>query len=98
MLLAALPLAAGGPPVAPKGFTLAPDHNIGDPTITGGAVLVAPQLLVHKTEACPGSGGDSCFPIVSKACLADDKCSAFAYSSSGTGVSCLPPTACCVRH
>ena len=75
---------SAGSPAAPKGFTLAPDHSIGDTTTAADTVLAAPQLLVTKKQACPVSGGDSCFPVASKACLDDDTCSAFAYSTGGT--------------
>ena len=82
-VLALLAQARAGP-VPPPGFTLAAEHCIGDPTIASDVALAAPQQLESKKQACPGSAGDSCFDGASKACLADDTCSAFAYLLRGT--------------
>jgi hypothetical protein len=68
----------GREPPPPPGFTFAASHCIGDSSTTSRTCLAAPQ----QTKLGRDCGGD-CFTVASKACLADDTCSAFAYTSNG---------------
>ena len=68
---------SGGPPPAPKGFTLVPGYCVGDSSTTSLACLIPPQQITFK-RGCKSE--EDCFKLASTDCLADDTCSAFAYS------------------